>query len=196
MGSAKLSRLEFTDLIHYGIKENGVDISNVNQLEIHSILNDYEMFCNHLTEAYVKGELDTFKRAACLMVSINRGRLSHNKKINASIAIDAAHKMCEKPHWNLGENFDIPKKLEEVDFKENFKENIDVYNTSKNMMLASLLYEHGHPICYNLNLELLYQVALILKHKEHPTKEKEEETMGYQKRNKMLNLFKRNIIDK
>ena len=140
MKSAKLSKNELIDLIFYSLNENNVDIKNINRSEIESIFTDYIMFCNHFQTAYVRGELDTFKRAACLLVSINRGRLSKDKKTNASIALDAAYKMCEKPYWNVGENFDIPKKLEEVEFKKAFENNMYIYNKSKEMLIDSLVY--------------------------------------------------------
>ena len=162
------------------------------------------MFCNHFQIAYVQGELDTFKRAACLLVSINRGRLSKDKKTNASIALDAAYKMCEKPYWNVGENFDIPKKLEEVEFKKAFENNMYIYNKSKEMLIDSLVYENGSPLNYNLNLELLYQVALELKHNqiqsinsENQEKNIEEELSDSEiekdigRKRKILNLFKK-----
>lgn len=204
MKSAKLSKNELIDLIFYSLNENNVDIKNINCSEIESIFADYIMFCNHFQIAYVQGELDTFKRAACLLVSINRGRLSKDKKTNASIALDAAYKMCEKPYWNVGENFDIPKKLEEVEFKKAFENNTYIYNKSKEMLIDSLVYENGSPLNYNLNLELLYQVALELKHNqiqsinsENQEKNVEEELSDSEiekdigRKRKILNLFKK-----
>ena len=204
MKSAKLSKNELIDLIFYSLNENNVDIKNINRSEIESIFADYIMFCNHFQIAYVQGELDTFKRAACLLVSINRGRLSKDKKTNASIALDAAYKMCEKPYWNVGENFDIPKKLEEVEFKKAFENNMYIYNKSKEMLIDSLVYENGSPLNYNLNLELLYQVALELKHNqiqsmnsEKQEKNIEEELSDSEvekdigRKRKILNLFKK-----
>lgn len=204
MKSAKLSKNELIDLIFYSLNENNVDIKNINRSEIESIFADYIMFCNHFQIAYVQGELDTFKRAACLLVSINRGRLSKDKKTNASIALDAAYKMCEKPYWNVGENFDIPKKLEEVEFKKAFENNMYIYNKSKEMLIDSLVYENGSPLNYNLNLELLYQVALELKHNqiqsinsENQEKNIEEELSDSEieknigRKRKILNLFKK-----
>lgn len=204
MKSAKLSKNELIDLIFYSLNENNVDIKNINRSEIESIFADYIMFCNHFQIAYVQGELDTFKRAACLLVSINRGRLSKDKKNNASIALDAAYKMCEKPYWNVGENFDIPKKLEEVEFKKAFENNMYIYNKSKEMLIDSLVYENGSPLNYNLNLELLYQVALELKHNqiqsinsENQEKNIEEELSDSEiekdigRKRKILNLFKK-----
>lgn len=152
-------------MIFYGIKENNVDAKNINHSVIKSIISDYIMFCNHFQIAYVTGELDTFKRAACLLVAINRSKLTTEKELNASIALDTAYRMCEKPYWNVGENLDIPKKLEEVDFKKVFENNMEIYNKSKTMLIASLIYENGLPLNYYLNLELFYQVALELKHK-------------------------------
>lgn len=204
MKSAKLSKNELIDFIFYSLNENNVDIKNINRSEIESIYADYIMFCNHFQIAYVQGELDTFKRAACLLVSINRGRLSKDKKTNASIALDAAYKMCEKPYWNVGENFDIPKKLEEVEFKKAFENNMYIYNKSKEMLIDSLVYENGSPLNYNLNLELLYQVALELKHNqiqsinsENQEKNIEEELSDSEvekdigQKRKILNLFKK-----
>ena len=204
MKSAKLSKNELIDLIFYSLNENNVDIKNINRSEIESIFADYIMFCNHFQIAYVQGELDTFKRAACLLVSINRGRLSKDKKTNASIALDAAYKMCEKPYWNGGENFDIPKKLEEVEFKKAFENNMYIYNKSKEMLIDSLVYENGSPLNYNLHLELLYQVALELKHNqiqsinsENQEKNIEEELADSEvekdigRKRKILNLFKK-----
>lgn len=204
MKSAKLSKNELIDLIFYSLNENNVDIKNINRSEIESIFADYIMFCNHFQIAYVQGELDTFKRAACLLVSINRGKLSKDKKTNASIALDAAYKMCEKPYWNVGENFNIPKKLEEVEFKKAFENNMYIYNKSKEMLIDSLVYENGSPLNYNLNLELLYQVALELKHNqiqsinnENQEKNIEEELSDSEvekdigRKRKILNLFKK-----
>lgn len=206
MDSAKLSKNELIDLIFYGLKENNVDVKDINRSEIESIIADYIMFCNHFQVAYVRGELDTFKRAACLLVAINRGRLSEDKKLNASIALDTAYKMCEKPYWNVGENFDIPKKLEEVEFKKAFENDMYAYNKSKGMLIDSLVYENGSPLNYNLNLELFYQVALELKHNpiqsmsnEGQAKTVEEESfnsevgMAIGRKRKFLNLFKKSF---
>lgn len=164
MNSAKLSNEEVKELIFYGLKENGIDIESVHPFKIKHVINKYLEFCSIFQGSYVIGELDTFKRAACLLVAINRANLSKDKRINASIALDSAYKMCEKPYWNVGENFDVPKKLEEVNFKECFEKDMYTYNHSKNMLIDSLVYENGEPISYHLNLELFYQVALQLKH--------------------------------
>ena len=175
MESANISREELKKLIFYVIKENNVDIEKINNRRINSILDEYYSFCYYFKINYVRGELDTFKRAACLMVAINKGRIIPDKRLNASIAIDAAYKMCEKPYWNIGENCDIPKKLEEVDFKKVFKNDMYCYNTSRNMLIDSLVYENGTPLNYFLNLELFYQIALQIQPKNLPKEKTAEE---------------------
>ena len=164
MNSAELSNEKIKELIFYGLKENGIDVESVRPFKIKRVIHKYIEFCNIFRASYVDGELDTFKRAACLLGAINRVNFSKDKRINASIALDTAYKMCEKPYWNVGENNDIPKKLEEVNFKECFKEDMDTYNQSKNMLIDALVYEKGEPIVYYRNLELFYQVALQSKH--------------------------------
>ena len=72
------------------------------------------------------------------------------------------------------------------------------------MLIDSLVYENGSPLNYNLNLELLYQVALELKHNqiqsinsENQEKNIEEELSDSEvekdigQKRKILNLFKK-----
>lgn len=79
-----------------------------------------------------------------------------------------------------------------------------IYNKSKEMLIDSLVYENGSPLNYNLNLELLYQVALELKHNqiqsmnsENQEKNIEEELSDSEvekdigRKRKILNLFKK-----
>lgn len=171
MESANLNDKELTILILYGLEENGINSDIINQTQIRHIIEDYKELCNQFQLKYVNGELDTFKRAACFMVAINDFRLIHDKRINASVAASAAYKMCEKPYWNVGENYNIPKKLEEVNFNEAFANSMDVYTKSRKMIIDSLVFEKGSPINYYLNLELFYQVALQLKEKTYKIQE-------------------------
>lgn len=202
MESANLSENELINLIFYGIKENGIEIDSIENLEIELeyIIEEYRALCNYFQKNYIIGELDTFKRAACLLVAINRSRISHDKKNIASIALDTAYKMCENPFWNVGPNHDIPKKLEEVEFKKAFENNMDTYNTSRSMLLASLTYENGTPLNYYLNLELFYQLALSYKNRtlRFNTEDEQDISIGNQstrevpkRKRKLLNLFRK-----
>lgn len=163
MENAKLSNEELKELIYYGASKNGVNLDNLKKYKINSIISKYCELCYYFEKNYIIGELDTFKRAACLLVAIYNLRLCSDNRINASIAVDASHKMCEKPYWNVGKNCDIPEKLEEVDFSKMDKE---IYDTSREMLIDSLLYSRPVPINYYNSLELLYRVALQEKHLE------------------------------
>lgn len=164
MKSAKLSEEEIIEIIYYAVKENNMDIKSISKDVLKLIIQEYIELCCVFQRNYVIGELDTFKRASCLLVAINKHRLCSDKRLNASIALDAAYKMCEKPYWNVGDNYDIPEKMEEVDFKKVFEDDMYVFNKSKEMLISSLLYENGVPFNYNMNLELLYQIAIEKKH--------------------------------
>ena len=164
MESKELNENELTYLIRYGIKKNNINIGNIDFSIIEKIISNYYVLCNYVKVAYIRGELDTFKMAACLLVTINKNQIVSDKKTNASIALDTAYKMCQKPYWNVGEEFNIPKKLEEVEFNKVFEEDTYLYDKSKEMLIDSLIYENGDPLSYSLNLELLYQIALEMKH--------------------------------
>lgn len=159
MEGAKLNRNELNNLIVYSLAKNGVDTNNINISEIYHIINDYLYHADFFQKNYVIGELDTFKRAACLLVAINKSRIVSDARLRAKIALDAAYKWIETPVWNYGPNFDIPQALETVNFDEIFKDD-DVLEKSTEMLIDSLVYETGMPINYNLNLELIYYVAI------------------------------------
>lgn len=177
MERKELNENELTYLIRYGIKNNNINIGNIDFSIIEKIISNYYVLCNYVKVAYIRGELDTFKMAACLLVTINKNQIVSDKKTNASIALDTAYKMCQKPYWNVGEEFNITKKLEEVEFNKVFEEDTYLYDKSKEMLIDSLIYENGDPLSYSLNLELLYQIALEMKH------------------NKMSDLAEENISD-
>ena len=107
-------------------------------------------------------------------MATNRERLTRDKEVNAAIALDAAYKMCEKPYWNIGENHNIPYKMEEVDFDEIFEKHPLIMEKSREMLIASLRYENGSPINYFLNLELMYQLAIELKKTQHSQQSNKE----------------------
>lgn len=159
MEGAKLNRNELNNLIVYSLTKNGVDSNNIDVSEIYHIIDDYLYHCDFFQKNYVIGELDTFKRAACLLVAINKSRIVRDERLRARIALDAAYKWIETPVWNYGPNFDQPQALETVNFEELFKDD-DVLETSTEMLIDSLVYETGMPINYNLNLELIYYVAI------------------------------------
>lgn len=197
MESADLSKDELTDIIIDAIKENS-QVKNLFpnfQDELGHVITNYMIYCLQFKRDFVNGELDTFKRAACLLVAINKSRIVMEKDVRAAIAVDAALKMCEKPYWNVGEHFDEPKKLEEVDFKRDFSKNMEIYNTSRDMLIAALIYEEaGSYLNYYMNLELFYQLALLLKNRPEKINDGDDlPPIQPQERpiKKILSIFKR-----
>ena len=162
INSAKIGNRELINLLIGVANENNVDIQEDSLSIIHDVILEYKVLCEYFRKNYVVGDLDTFKMASCMMVAINRHGFTEEKLVNASIAVDAAYKMCEKPYTNIKK--DITIKLEEVDFKEVFKDDMEFYQNSKNMLINSLINETGASLTYFLNLEQFYNVALEKKY--------------------------------
>lgn len=165
MEKANLTKDDIRSLIIYGLSENNVNVDSIDPKRIDIVIEDYFFYCDEFKTKYVQGELDTFKKASCLLVAISKSNLVFDKKLNAYIAIDASQKMCEKPYWNVGPNFDIPHKLEEVDFKKLFESDRYCYDKHRAMLTDAILYADRNiaPISVYLNLELFYRVAVELK---------------------------------
>lgn len=162
INSAKIGNKELINLLIDVANENNVDIQEGSLSIIHDIILEYKVLCEYLRKNHVVGDLDTFKMASCMMVVVNKHGFTEDKFVNASIAIDTAYKMCEKPYTNIKK--DITIKLEEVDFKEVFKNDIEFYQNSKDMLINSLIYGNGSSLTYFLNLEQFYNVALERKY--------------------------------
>lgn len=162
INSAKIGNRELINLLIGVANENNVDIQEDSLSIIHDVILEYKVLCEYFRKNYVVGDLDTFKMASCMMAAINRHGFTEEKLVNASIAVDAAYKMCEKPYTNIKK--DITIKLEEVDFKEVFKDDMEFYQNSKNMLINSLINETGASLTYFLNLEQFYNVALEKKY--------------------------------
>lgn len=147
--------------IIYGLTENKVNINSIISRKIEKALEDYYLYYNEFKAKYIREELDTFKLAAYLLSAINKNNLVPDKYTNASVAIDASEKMCEKPYCNLGPSCNIPQKLEEVDFKV-FREEEKHFYYKHRSLLSDILTHQGNvwPITIYLNLELFYRAAV------------------------------------
>ena len=51
-----------------------------------------------------------------------------------------------------------------IDYKEVFKDDMEFYHNTKNMLINSLIYEKGSSLTYFLNLEQFYKAALERKY--------------------------------
>lgn len=152
---------DIRSLIIYGLTENKVNINSIVSRKIEKALEDYYLYYNEFKAKYIRGELDTFKLAACLLVAINKNNLVPDKYVNASVAIDASEKMCENPYWNLGPSCNIPQKLEEVDFKTFREEEKDFYYKHRSLLTDILIHQDNvWPITIYINLELFYRAVV------------------------------------
>ena len=159
----KPKKEQLIDYIFYGIVENNISPKLVRKQSVEKIISHYTHNANYL-DNYVYGELDTFKRATCLLLAINKVGITKDKEIDASIALDAAFKMCETPYRYTGKNADEPKKLESVDFKKSFEIESAIWNQSRETLIKALtLGKNAGTFTYFLNLELSYRRAVQLK---------------------------------
>lgn len=163
MRCADLNRNEIEKLIIYSLCENNPNERNINIKELNKIIDKYFLLCDIMQEKYIYGELDTFKRAACLMNAINQGKLVKRKVENACFSVDVALKMCEKPYYYVGDFCDIPYKLDEVSFDEVFLDEMDTLETYRNLLIDTLIFEKKKEVSLGeaLKIELLYQTALV-----------------------------------
>lgn len=142
-----------------------------------------------------KGELDTFKIASILILVINRSLDIEDETEKAQIALDVAYSFIEKPYYNVGPNYDEPVALEEVDFNECFENDQDSFKESNTKLLKSLIFPNGEPINYYNSLEMLYRIALLLKHADDKKDELTEEipitTTKTSLTKRFMNLFKK-----
>ena len=53
--------------IIYGLTENKVNITSIISRKIDKVVENYYIYYSEFKEKYVRGELDTFKLAACLL---------------------------------------------------------------------------------------------------------------------------------
>lgn len=195
---------DIKNLIIYGLTKNRININSTISKKIDKIVEDYYIYYNEFKEKYVRGELDTFKLAACLLSAINKNNLVPDKYVNASVAIDASEKMCEKPYCNLGPSCNIPQKLEEVNFKV-FREEEKHFYYKHRSLLSDILTHQGNvlPITIYLNLELFYRAAVEFQKKsvrkvdnstpqENATEHSSDVSISKSKsRRRFLSLFKK-----
>lgn len=159
-----LTKDDIRNLIIYGLTENKVNINSIISEKIDKAVEDYYLYYYEFKEKCIRGELDTFKLAACLLSAINKNDLESDKYVNVSVAIDASEKMREKPYWNLGPSCNIPQKLEKVNFKTFRKEEKDFYYKHRSLLTDVLIHQDNvWPITIYLNLELFIELLLNFK---------------------------------
>ena len=62
-----LTKDDIRGFIIYGLTENKVNINSIISRKIDKVVENYYIYYSEFKEKYVRGELDTFKLAACLL---------------------------------------------------------------------------------------------------------------------------------
>ena len=159
-------------IIQYAVEKNNLGIDSISKHSVKKIIFKYHQLCEEFKNRYVIGQLDTFKRAACLLVAINQCKLFYNKNEKdigtkyipenkvVNVSIDAAFKMIEKPYWFIGEKSDIPYKLNKVDFDRMFAEDSTLLN-GRQMLMDSINFDAKNYLSYADTLQLWHYTASI-----------------------------------
>ena len=143
----------------------------INSVIKRKILNDYMFKCADFRINYVRGHLDTFEKAACLMSAIQKNvvifygnnqindvfniflnnissedlNFKGGKELKAKLSVDAALKMCENPVYYKSERNDEPPiimdKLNLEKFKEKYR---DEWNSIYHELLCASIYSKGN----------------------------------------------------
>lgn len=153
-------------LAKYNLKESDRKIQEVYQ--------EYINKCIQFQE-YVIGNLDTFKKAACMMSAILKCRIVENQKENDKMAVYIAFSLIEKPSYYVGENYDKEFPLSPISL-EQLKSNSYLWENIYKYTLQSIQYyrykKEETPVKYadleeiNVlstaeNFELIYHAALL-----------------------------------
>ncbi len=158
------------ELLKY-LKRYGLNSTDKKIIEIYQ---EYLKNCAWFQE-YVIGNLDTFKKAACVMSAILKCKIVEETELNDEIAFDISLSLIENPSSYLGEKYDKEVPLDSISIKK-LKENSYLFETLRTYTLNSIQWnrerkeknhlENQHLEEINImstaeNFELLSQVALF-----------------------------------
>lgn len=135
---------------------NQIDDKNFIKEKLDLIYEEYNKLCELLKCVMELEQLDTFKRAGCFLVAINKFCL---EKLDENVIIDAALLMCEHPYCFIGEN-NIVYKMNTVDLYDLFLNNKDLFVDKVEFINNIKL---GRVNCLEISdkLELWYYIASI-----------------------------------
>lgn len=100
------------------------------------IYQEYLKNCAWFQE-YVIGNLDTFKKAACVMSAILKCKIVEETEKNDEIAFDISLSLIEKPSYYLGEKYDKEVPLDSISIKK-LKNNTYLFETFRTYTLNSI----------------------------------------------------------
>ncbi|MBQ3021561.1 MAG: hypothetical protein IJD92_05005 [Bacilli bacterium] len=164
---------EAEDCINYALEEIQKEYREIkiNEIVKKKILNDYFKLSDIFSINYVKGNMDSFEKAACLMTAINKNKIIFygdnqikdiskviftkkscdelnfipGDKLKSDLAIKAALKMCEEPIYYFGDNWNTqkPEQLEKFNFRTFAKEQSDEWKQIKEELFIASHYSYG-----------------------------------------------------
>ncbi len=157
------------ELLKY-LKRYGLNSTDKKTIEIYQ---EYLKNCAWFQE-YVIGNLDTFKKAACVMSAILKCKIVEETEQNDEIAFDISLSLIENSSYYLGEKYDKEVSVDSISIK-NLKNNTYLFEIFHTYTLNSIQWnrerKEKNPLKYQSleeinimstaeNFELLYQVAL------------------------------------
>ena len=164
---------EAEECINYALEELRKEYREIkiNELVKKKILNDYFKLSDIFSINYVKGNMDSFEKAACLMTAINKNKIIFygdnqikdiskviftkkscaelnyipGDKLKSDLAIKAALKMCEEPIYYNGNEWNTqkPEKLEKFNYKIFEKEQSEEWKEIKKELFIASHYSYG-----------------------------------------------------
>lgn len=157
------------------LKKYGLKPTDKKTLEIYK---QYLKNCSYF-QKYVIGNLDTFKKAACVMSAILKCKVVGELEKNDEIALDISLSLIERPSYYFGDNYDKEVPLDMISINK-LKENTYLWKRFSSDTLQSIQLNRKRKVNNSLeycnleeinimsmadNFELLYQIALF---KEKP----------------------------
>lgn len=126
-------------------------------------------------QQYVIGNLDTFKKSACVMEAILKCKIAEEEQENDMIAVDISFSLIENPSYYLGENYDQEFPLNPISINK-IRKNSYLWDNHLDSTLKSIQFQREERkkrpltskdlkeidiISMADNLELFYQATLL-----------------------------------
>ena len=169
MNITYISDENIIELILYALKKENITEKEMKDINIKSILYDYKGYCAVAKEDGLP--LDTFTRAACLMIAINTSNITTDKIINASIAINASTKMCEKAYIE-NPRYKVLIEVNTIDIEEAYENDPDLYNFWTKTMYEGLMFENESIEQYRKDLKTFHEVTTRICNNKKENKQK------------------------
>lgn len=147
---------KITELILYALEKENITEQDIKGFNIKSIIYDYKGYYYVAKQDNIT--IDTFTSAACLMIAINSSNITKDKIVNASIAINAAAKLCEEPYIeNL--RYKTLVLAPRIDIEDIYENDPDLFNYWTKSMFEGLMFENESIEQYREDLKTFHEVT-------------------------------------